>query len=240
MKNSCEIAYIYALIDPRNNEVRYIGKTIHPKKRLSHHISECKRNNVLHYRSNWIKKLLSLDMKPLLKILKICSLSEFEEYEKYYIKFYKGSRLTNSDETGQGNIGRKKEVIERIKAKTSRKVYKYNLDGIFLNEYKSVREASRLLNLSHSNISRCCNYISKHCGGFIFRYEKTNDINPVLKPNAVKKSVIEIDEFGNKLDEWISIMECSRCTGIDNGNISRVCNGLFKSIKGRYFKFSSF
>jgi hypothetical protein len=238
MENSCEIAYIYALIDPRNDEIRYIGKTIYPKKRLSLHISECKRDDVIHYRSNWIKKLLNLDMKPLLRILKVCSLSEFEKYEMYYIDLYKENRLTNSDETGQGNIGRKKEVIDRIKSKTSRKVYQYNLDGIFLNEYKSVREASRLLNLSHSNISRCCNYISKHCGGFIFRYEKSNNINPLLKPNAVKKSVIEIDEFGNKINEWVSIMECSRFTGIDSGGISRVCNCLFKSIKGRYFKFS--
>ena len=40
--NNTEIAYIYALLDPRDNEVRYIGKTTQPKNRLSGHIRECK------------------------------------------------------------------------------------------------------------------------------------------------------------------------------------------------------
>ena len=85
-------------------------------------------------------------------------------------------------------------------------------------------------------ISRCCNGVYKHTQGFIFRYDEII-VPKISNPNAVKKSVIEVDKIGNKLGEWVSIMECSRDTGIDNGNLSKVCNGKIKSIKGRFFRF---
>jgi hypothetical protein len=41
-----DIAYIYALIDPRDNKIRYIGKTVSLRFRKSGHITESK-NNIL-------------------------------------------------------------------------------------------------------------------------------------------------------------------------------------------------
>lgn len=231
-----DIAYIYALLDPRDNQVRYIGKTTNPKNRLSGHITECKKDNVTHYRAMWIKSLIRENLKPSIKFLKICPLSEFSKYETEYINLYKNNKLTNSDETGQGNVNRVKDVIDRMLKPKSREVYQYDLDGNFLYKYKSVREASRVLSIDHSYISRCCNGIYKHTQGFIFRYNEII-VTKVSNPNAVKKSVIEIDNIGNKIGEWVSIMECSRDTGIDSGNLSKVCNGKIKSIKGRFFRF---
>ena len=66
---STEIAYIYALLEPITLEVRYIGKTINPNNRLRGHINETKYYD--HYRSRWIKKLLSENKEPIFKILKI-------------------------------------------------------------------------------------------------------------------------------------------------------------------------
>jgi len=230
-----DIAYIYALIDPRDNEVRYIGKTINPKRRLVEHLNDSKRE--YNYKAMWIKSLLKEDIKPLIKFLKICPLSDFVKYEVEYIELYKNSKLTNSDETGQGSIGRRKEIIDKQSEKMSRVVYQYDIDGNFIKEFKSVRFAANILGLSHSNISRCCNGLSKHAGGFIFSYEKSDSIESVSNPNALKKVVLEIDDVGNIINEWSSIMDCTRSTGIDHGNLSRVCNGIRKSIKGRIFKF---
>lgn len=232
-----EIAYIYALIDPRDNEVRYIGKTINPKKRLSEHLADSKRE--YNYKAMWIKSLLKENLNPLIEFLKICPLSDFVKYETEYIKLYKNYKLTNSDETGQGNIGRKRDIIDKMLKPKSKTVYQYDINGNFIKEFKSVREASRLLNIYHSHISRCCNGYYRHTNGFIFRYEKSDNIEAVSNPNAVRKSVIEVDQFGNIINEWSSIMECSRDTGIDGGGISRTCNGVYEKIKGRYFKFST-
>jgi hypothetical protein len=232
-----DIAYIYVLLDPRDNQVRYVGKTTQPLKRLKSHISECKSEKTKHRRAKWIRRIIKENLIPIIKFVKICPLQDFEKYEIEYIKLYQSDKLTNSDETGSGNSRRVKEVLDRQSKTSGRIVYQYDIDGNFINEYHSVREASRFLKIYHSHISRCCNGYYKHTNGFIFSYEKSDSIDSVSNPNAVKKSVIEVDEFGNKINEWLSIMECSRKTGIDHGNLSRVCNGIRKSIKGRMFKF---
>jgi hypothetical protein len=145
--------------------------------------------------------------------------------------------LTNSDETGHGSTGRRKEILGKQSEKMGRVVYQYDLNGNFIKEYKSVRTAAAKLNLSHSNISRSCNGISKHSGGFTFRYEKDDNIIEITNPNSIRKLVIEVDSDNIEINRWNSVMDCARETGIDNSNISRVCNGIHKNTRGRYFKF---
>lgn len=228
-----DIAYIYTLIDPETNKVRYVGKTINPKNRLKDHIYESYRTR--NYRCSWIKSLLDKNLKPIFKIVEVCPLINFEDREAYHISLYNFCELTNSDERGQGNKNRKRELIQNGNYR-NRKVYQYDLNGEFIRDYKSVREASRQLSITHANITRCCNGIVKHASGFIFSYKKET-IEPISRPNAIKMPVIEIDSEGNVINEWVSIMDCSRKTGIDNGNLSRVCNGINKSVKGRFFRF---
>jgi hypothetical protein len=232
-----EITYIYVLVDPRDNSIRYVGKTSNPKYRLSGHITECKKESVVHYRARWIKTLLKENLKPEIKFIKVCPLEGFEEIESYYIKMYKSYKLTNSDESGQGNKNRIKEVIDRQSKSSGRVVYQYDLNGDFIKEYTTVRQAARVLGINHSYISRCCSGEYKHTKEFIFRYKKI-DVDKVVNPNGVQKKVIEIDYNGETIGEWSSIMECSRSTGIDNSHISRICNGINKSHKKRRFRFT--
>lgn len=229
-----EIAYIYALIDPIHLNVRYVGKTIRPKERFKEHLKECL--SLKTYKDKWLNKLKSKNLIPIFKVLKICSLSEFEKYEEFYIKKYQSRFLTNSDESGQGNKNRKRELVEN--SNFNRKiVYQYNLNGDFIQEYKSVRECSRQLNINHANITRCCNGISKHASGFIFRYDNNSRIEKIDNPNAIKKRVVEVDHFGNEINRWNSITDCSKELKLNYGNLSRACNGINRSVKGRYFKF---
>jgi hypothetical protein len=230
-----KITYIYGLYNLNEPDIiRYVGKANNPIARKNRHISDSKRENT--YKSNWIK---SFDAKKYLrlKILAICPDKDFPFYEENFIKKYQSDKLINSDETGQVNIGRKREIIDKAVSKISKIVYQFDLNGNFLAEYKSAREAARHLKVSHSYISRNCNGEFKHTQGFIFSYDKNKSINKVENPNAIKKNIIEVDSNNNIINEWISIMECSRDTKIDNGNLSRVCNGKRNNIKGRFFRF---
>ena len=49
--------FIYGLCDPETNEIRYIGKSNQPKKRLQDHIYSCERT--VTHKNNWIKSLLN-------------------------------------------------------------------------------------------------------------------------------------------------------------------------------------
>jgi hypothetical protein len=232
-----DIAYIYVLYDEEEPDIiRYVGKTINPKSRISSHISESKKSTS-NYRLKWIRKLIDCGKKPKMKIVKICNLEDFSIYEEFYIKKYASEKLTNSDETGHGSINRKLDIIKSSIKKISRCVYCYKLNGEYIKKYNSVREASRKLELSHANISKCCNGIFKHTGGYIFKYEKCNSIEPIKYANAMKRCVVEIDIDDNILNKWVSISECSKQTNIDPGNISKCCNGKLNSIKKRYFRF---
>jgi hypothetical protein len=231
------ITFIYGLYEINNpNTIRYIGKTNNPSTRLRDHLSEAKRSKYNNHRLCWIRSTITNNEPIGLKVLKVCPLSDFVFYETEFIKLYKSDKLTNSDDSGQGNINRKREIIENAAEKISKKVYQFDLNGIFINEYKSARFASRELNIDHSHIIRCCNGVIKHTNKFIFKY-KNEKPEPILLPNAVKKSIMEIDINGNIINKWKSLMDCSRDTKIDNGNLSRVCNGKLPHIRKRIFKF---
>ena len=62
-----EMVIIYTLSD-KNGNIRYIGKSNEPRKRLYSHIKECNRDSKSH-KVNWVKSLLSKGEKPIIEIL---------------------------------------------------------------------------------------------------------------------------------------------------------------------------
>lgn len=94
--------YIYGLIDPITNELRYVGKTYNLCIRYNAYLSNLKRNS---HKNNWIKKLISNGMKP-----EIYSFEEFEledkayEAEEFYISYFRGigCNLINESSGGRG------------------------------------------------------------------------------------------------------------------------------------------
>ncbi len=120
------------------------------------------------------------------------------------------------------------------------KINQFDANGNFIRQFSSLREAERITNINHGNISKCCSGKFAHTGGYIFK--KDTDKTPTIGIdflNGIRKPVIEIDECGNVLFEYSSLMEASRKTGIDNGNLSKVCNGKKRKIKNRIFKFKN-
>lgn len=72
---------LYYLIDPRTNEVRYVGITKNANTRFKNHCSDFRRNTK---KTTWIKKLKNLNLKPILQVVK-SGLSK-EEAENLEIK----------------------------------------------------------------------------------------------------------------------------------------------------------
>lgn len=112
---------VYKLIDPRNNEIRYIGKSEQGINRLKEHLKPSSLKNNTH-KDNWIKQLLSLGLKPEIEILEVCiSPNELFEAEEKWYNHYKdlGSPLTNLTECGKGTRGYKhtEETVQRLKEK---------------------------------------------------------------------------------------------------------------------------
>jgi hypothetical protein len=62
--------YVYALVDPRDETIGYVGVTKMLRKRYLFHLTQSLRLNALHIpRCEWINELERLGLVPLLSIL---------------------------------------------------------------------------------------------------------------------------------------------------------------------------
>lgn len=105
--------YIYALVDPRDNRVRYIGKSVNPQKRYKQH---CEHKSRLH-RSVWIQGILKDGLKPILKILEeLPDDANWQQSERDWIAYGKsiGWDLTNRTDGGDGVVNMPPESRARM------------------------------------------------------------------------------------------------------------------------------
>tara|TARA_R110000868_G_scaffold118456_3_gene314121 strand:+ start:2105 stop:2767 length:663 start_codon:yes stop_codon:yes gene_type:complete len=95
-----ETTFIYTLNDPDTNEVRYVGKSDNPQKRLYMHLW---RESKTH-KWSWIKSLKDKGLTPLLEVLDEVPLDDWRFWEKYWIAQLKvwGCDLVNHTEGGEG------------------------------------------------------------------------------------------------------------------------------------------
>lgn len=107
--------YIYGLIDPFTFKIRYIGKSIRPKERLSNQCNEKSKT----YRSNWIQSILSKGKKPIQVILE--TLNETDDWQKaerkwIYVARKYGWDLVNCTDGGDGVLNLSGESKKKMLA----------------------------------------------------------------------------------------------------------------------------
>lgn len=96
--------YIYILLDPRNNAVRYVGWSFAPRKRLAAHIRRAKY--VVSHKAHWIMQLTSAGLRPNMEIVET-GYGDWNEAERRWIAHYRsaGCNLTNLTDGGEGTVG---------------------------------------------------------------------------------------------------------------------------------------
>lgn len=110
--------YVYALIDPVDGRIRYVGKSSEPRERLTTHIREARRGGPLHSR-RWIASVLKNQKTPELMLLAICeSNDEANVEERWWIAKLtaQGADLTNRTPGGDGQPKGYKPTPEAIEA----------------------------------------------------------------------------------------------------------------------------
>jgi hypothetical protein len=108
---------IYALVDPRTEEVRYIGKTYKGiKNRKNQHVAHAKYGHVGHKHA-WIRILIELGLEPLVVALEENVLVDnAKEREQYWVSYAKsnGWPLTNMTSGGEGAPRVSKDTAKNI------------------------------------------------------------------------------------------------------------------------------
>jgi hypothetical protein len=120
------VTFIYALVDPTTREVRYIGKSTDPTKRLSFHLAKrsLKTNNP---KNLWIRSLVAKDLKPILVVLQKCSDDKWAEAERAWIVTFRmiGADVTNTSDGGEGVLAPTPETptVRYFKRRPAAKLY---------------------------------------------------------------------------------------------------------------------
>lgn len=81
----------------------------------------------------------------------------------------------------------RKKISEILKGKylgseryNARSVNQFTKDKIFVQQWKSISDASRSLNVTHNNITKCCQGQTKTAYGYIWEYADTESKNTAL------------------------------------------------------------
>lgn len=143
-----ELTYtVYALIDPRDNNIRYIGITYDPDRRLKEHLSN--DSNVL--KRNWVNELRQFGLTPRMHLLETgLSLSLALEREHFLIQHYfnEGRDLVNLRVTPH-HSHRKQPAIRQPQPKE-------RLDKLITDAGLRKSELARATGINEKTIGRIC------------------------------------------------------------------------------------
>ena len=177
-----------------------------------------------------------------------------QQLEQKYIKQYTSNDPLigyNSDSGGLGGkvpnleIRKKESQIKKSDPKTKerldyarsfrnieKRIKQYNYyTGEFITIYDSIKEASNILNIDNSGITKCCKYSKKHKYlkvnniKYTFRYEN-EDYIPVYK---IKMTL----EDNSWTEYFVDVVHCNEKYYVDKSQIIRCCKGKNK-YAGKY------
>lgn len=180
MYKDLKLSCIYKLCTPCNN-LCYIGSTVNFTKRMKDHRNDLKGNrHVSKHMQNVINKY---GLNCTTEILEVVEEYNLLEREKYYIEKCNPKYNTIKDPTTQlNNPG------------TSKKIYQYDLNGNYIQEWKSVNSVNRKLNIQ---VSPALNKEQRSAGNYQWRTYKVDKINPYIPNQGVKNLIHVYNILGN-------------------------------------------
>lgn len=111
---------IYGLVDPRTQELRYVGKSTKGLLRPRQHMTPAFLRRDTGHKGNWIRQLQAEGLKPEIEVLETHESAEaLPDAEQHFIAYFRslGCRLTNHTDGGEGCVGRRlsAESVARIR-----------------------------------------------------------------------------------------------------------------------------
>jgi predicted DNA-binding protein YlxM (UPF0122 family) len=251
--------YIYTISDNFGN-IRYIGKSNNPRRRLYQHLNE--KSNIHKY--NWLRSIIKNNYFPKIEVLDEVPINEWEYWEMFYIEQFKqwGFKLLNATIGGDGASGYKHSNSSRKKMKDSKLGIKLseNHRNKISDSIKSKAKENPLYNRGVGNSKIFLNkdelykkYIIENLSmpkvAKFFKVSKklifTNlKFYNIEKPEEIwktqmsktRKSILQYDLNGDFIKEWISLGEV-KSMGINPSNVANCCRGISKTCNGYIWRY---
>ncbi len=225
--------YIYTLEHPITNEIKYVGKTNSPKRRLHHHWTVGHKSN--NKTGNWLKSLKKLKLKPIMEIIDE-TIDNWQQLEMYWISQFKtwGFKLTNHTDGGEGVYGGGQWNNVSVTAFTK--------EGVLIKSFESQKQCAKYFNTTQANVKSVAN------GRNILLLKKYQIKVGILKENINPAPKYKSYEWINKPDnhwlskpikcnednlEFNSITEAAKHYGILTTSINNILNGKSKQTRNK-------
>lgn len=154
-----------------------------------------------------------------------------------------GNKLNNKVENLEwcSNVENQKHKFEiGLGNNFTRKIFQYDLGFNKINEFNSIVEASKELNIGKTGINATCLYKQKQSGGYIFRYAEDlsfdKSVKVIINKNRGRK-VGQYDSNMNLIKIHNSIIDASQNLNIHKNNIWGVINNFRKTSGGFIWKY---
>jgi len=112
----------------------------------------------------------------------------------------------------------------------AKNIIQYSLEGLFIKEWNSACEASKIIGCSPQAISNCANGRIKKSNGFIWGYK-----NEKIVPISYNK-IMQYDLRGNLVKEWENIPKIIKEMKCTYSAISHCIKGITKTSQGFVWK----
>ncbi len=104
---------IYALKDPRDGQIRYVGQTKRtPEKRLYFHLKDQRKTR----NRSWLASLSSAGLSAEIEVLELVEDGRWADRERFWIAHYRsvGCNLNNHTDGGEGSPGMDEDVRKKL------------------------------------------------------------------------------------------------------------------------------
>lgn len=138
----------------------------------------------------------------------------------------------------QESIENYKKSQERRRDRIAYRILQYDLNGVFIKEWRCAYDIEKELGFQRSSIRDCCNQKTKTFKGYIWRYKTENYPKKIYQINNENlKSVCQYNLKAVFIKDYPSINEAGRITGINPSCIRGCCSGKNKSAGGFIWKY---
>lgn len=237
MENQIIRGIIYKYTSPSNKV--YIGQTVNEKDRRRKFLNKenvsysgpkinkaIEKYGAENFKYEVIFAIESYNKDEIIKIL--------NEKEKYFIKLFDSiDNGYNLSEGGRTNNFISEESKQSRINKIQKPILQYNLEGEFIREWKSSKEAANTLNISSGNICQVLKKVRYQSNGYIFIY-KTGEIPQKIQITPTKqqkKIILQLKQDGTIVKEFPSIQDAAREAGVDRTTMSKYVNNHVDSLK---------
>ena len=206
----------------------YIGSSNHIGNRLrTHRNSLVQGNHHNHTMQNCFNKY-GID-SMVFEIVEECPEECLIEREGYYIQTLQPdmnhildpARPALDEESIKLGIEtrKKNDVLLKRRPVNIKKVYQYDLNGTFIQEWKAATDAAAYYNASVTAICACCNNRVKTHMGYQWSYQKENKSKPIK--NYRGNTIVQYDCDKNPIMIWRSFAAIAKELHISSASIEK-------------------